>query len=506
MGRIKTGPDFINNLPPELLIQIFHKALDNLHPELQYSAALRQLRLVCSRWASIIDNAGTLWATTSCRDPEQAVAMALQKCQGSLLRVSCRCDLYRTRYCSYVDQILPYSHLWHSLHVKACNVTTITVLLHEPAPNLREISVNFAPGSRNANTVPTVPSTTIANVEKFAVSSCTIIWGGINTANLRNLVLNDVRDVNVGNILETLAAAKSLTELAMSRCWIDPVYGDIEAGAVVLPNLKQFVMEYIHYDAAAQLISAIEHPKTTRLQVFTTFEIGTCQPIIRRFAKQFAHAASEDPTIWFCVRIGQKSVQFRSGGHYLHFLGPATWERDGAVTNDHPVDKWGALSLTMETHFGPALRSYSPKLVIEGPPDDAGFYGQSQVIAMCALGLPQTKYLHLISSDSGLEGMVYALSLRFDGGVSRSRELTGSFRAFPELTTLRLDERREDAPSLDQRKILMYEQLNGELNHLVRQRRSDPNSKPIRNLIVKEHVMSPAYLREVSRIVQAFAL
>ncbi|KAG8915803.1 hypothetical protein FRC00_013572 [Tulasnella sp. 408] len=508
--------DRINKLPPELLVYIFHQALADLHPDIRYSTALRQLRLVCSWWARIIDEAGTLWATTSCLDPGPAVEMALRKCRGSLLHVSCRCDVYRTAYCSYVDRILPYSHLWYSLQVKASSLTTITVLLQEPAPNLRKLSINFPPGSDNAQVVPAIPGTTIANLHEFSIHSCKLLWGEASTTNLRQLVLRNVKNVHIVNALEVLRQAKSLTELVVSRCQLLPVHRDVESGEVALPNLENLVLENIDSYPLAQLLIAIAHPTTTSLQVVTLFEIDTWKAVASRFSTQFERAASslQNPNLLsFSIRVGKKSLQFCCGGHFLHFFGPLGWMQEGPeMTPDpprHPMEnKWGAFACLMDGHFGRALEPYKPRLTIEGPPDGTSFYGRSQVIAMCALSFPRTTHLQLIASDAGLEGMVRALTLEYaaeDG--SDQPKLRETFHAFPDLTTLRLDEKVGWGRSAEERrKAWMSDQLNDGLYILVRRRKSDPHSKPIRSLIIRGRVVPDDRLHDLSRIVSALVL
>lgn len=508
--------DRINKLPPELLVHIFHRALADLHPDTRYSAALRQLRLVCSWWARIIDEAATLWATTSCLDPEPAVDMALRKCRGSLLHVSCRCDVHRTTYCPYVDRILPYSHLWYSLQVKTSSPTTITVLLREPAPNLRKLSINFPPGPDNAQLIPAIPGSTLANLHEFSINSCKILWGESNTTNLRQLVLRNVKNVHVGNALEVLRQAKSLTELVVSRCQLHPVHRDVESGEVALPNLENLVLENIDSYPLAQLLIAIDHPTTTSLQVVTLFQIDTWQAVASRFSKQFERAASslQNPNLLsFSIRVGKKSLQFYCGGHFLHFFGPLEWMQDSPERTPNPPqhpteDKWGAFACLMDGHFGRALESFRPKLTIEGPVDGTSFYGRSQVIAMCALTFPRTTHLQLIASDAGLEAMVRALTLEYVAEDSGDQpKLRETFRAFPELTTLRLDEKEGCGRSAEERrKAWMSEQLNDQLDILVRRRKSDPYSKPIRNLIIRGRVVPDDHLHDLSRIVSALVL
>lgn len=84
----RTSPEFspptgsnnessIYKIQPEILIIMFHIGMNSLPHGTQYSEVLRVLRLVSVRWSSLTDQAATLWAKTSCLDPEDAVEMAL---------------------------------------------------------------------------------------------------------------------------------------------------------------------------------------------------------------------------------------------------------------------------------------------------------------------------------------------------------------------------------------------------------------------------------------------
>ncbi|KAG9042162.1 hypothetical protein FS837_011227 [Tulasnella sp. UAMH 9824] len=399
--------------------------------------------------------------------------------------------------------------------VKASSLTTITVLLREPAPNLRKVSINFPPGSDNAQVIPPIPGSTIANLHEFSIHSCKVLWSESDTTNLRHLVLRNVKNVYVGNVLDVLGQAKSLTELVVSRCQLHPVQRDVDLGEVALRNLENLVLENIDSYPLTQLLIAIDHPRTTNFQVVTLFEIDTWRAVASRFSTQFERAASslQNPNLSFNIRVGKKSLQFYCGVHFLHFFGPLDWMQDDPErTPDQPrhptEDKWGAFACLMDGHFGPALQRFRPKLTIEGPPDGTSFYGRSQVIAMCALTFPYTTHLQLIASDAGLEGMVRALTLEYVAEDGRDYpKLRETFHAFPELTTLRLDEKAGWGRTAEERrKAWMSDQLNDGLDILVRRRKSDPYSKPIRNLIIRGRVVPDDRLHDLSRIVSALVL
>ncbi|KAG8989500.1 hypothetical protein FRB90_002210 [Tulasnella sp. 427] len=133
----------VPELPTEILTIIFHIVLDRRSFRTSHLQALSRLRSISSRWFRIIDDTQTLWAATSCLDPEEHVKLALDKSTGVLLDVYCICCHAKEAY-DYASLLLPHAHRWKSLEVKPDKANNIAPLLSAQTPNLRKLVVNPA--------------------------------------------------------------------------------------------------------------------------------------------------------------------------------------------------------------------------------------------------------------------------------------------------------------------------------------------------------------------------
>lgn len=119
------------NYHPSFLSLSFtlHWALSRPMPRIRLRSA------ICDS-SGVIDQAATLWATTSCRDPEGAVKMPLRKSAGTSLSVACICN-DRKEPCNYVTLVLPHCGRWSSLRAETAYPQSITALLSGKTPGLR---------------------------------------------------------------------------------------------------------------------------------------------------------------------------------------------------------------------------------------------------------------------------------------------------------------------------------------------------------------------------------
>ncbi|KIO19468.1 hypothetical protein M407DRAFT_11369 [Tulasnella calospora MUT 4182] len=260
-GRNKECP--INKLPPEVLIILFHIALESLPPGTRYSKALRALRVVSVRWSSLIDQAATLWARSSCLDPEKAVKMALRKSAGALLRVACVCGVTEERY-DYAALVLPHSRRWSSLEAGTAKARTIVTLLSGQLPNLRSLTVLSPPNGAGPQSLQLDPTT--YQLRYLTIRYCSISGFQFAFPYLRGLDLIGLspQGPSVDQVITVLAAcADSLECLGLAQSVIRPHPRQFcPENRVSLPKLRYLAMGGINGASVTQILASMDLPNS----------------------------------------------------------------------------------------------------------------------------------------------------------------------------------------------------------------------------------------------------
>ncbi|KAG9019515.1 hypothetical protein FRB90_001177 [Tulasnella sp. 427] len=386
----------------------------------------------------------------------------------------------------------PYARLWRELLVKASNPDTIFSIFERfslPDSNLRDVSIMFTPLD-SASDIPIIPSSALYKLHELTISSCGLSWRpGDGTPNeLRRLTLRDTALLTVDMLLQMLSMTTQLAELVIRHSRLGPSARNVQAGSVVLPNLQEFRLDHVTTEGATQLFLAIQYfePTVKVVEFITAYEKDLAPPVVQRFTQHFHYAVSQVPNPSLSLRIGKGSLSFACGGFSLCFgESGGEWSRFGAV------GKWETFEDLMERHFGPVFKtSTGPGLIIDGPPHGTTVEARSRLMMTCAMSLPHARSLHLVATDGELEA--WLLGLAADYPVlerTRAAEVKKTFRAFPNLTALRLDERPGGHKKSVRGGIPMLNHFEETLAGLVRQRRSEPDVQEIKRLIIVEEMV-----------------
>ncbi|KAG8952604.1 hypothetical protein FRC04_003965 [Tulasnella sp. 424] len=307
----------IHTLPPELLVITFHITLDTLPPNIPYSVALRKLRLVSVHWSRVIDQAASLWATTSCLDPEEAVKMALRKSAGALLSVACVCN-YRTKPWDYAALVVPHCRRWSSLRAETGHSQRILALLSGKTPNLRSLTVGPRPLSFGLNLVsvnePMQLDQTTCQLRELVVRCCSLSGFTFTFPHLRRLDLINVlpQGPSVDQVVGVLAGcAETLETLVLVRCAIRPCHERLDQEKrLSMSKLKKVTIRSVYEASVAQILDSIELSSSTESLVYTTDRelvgsrvLGHIVSLTAEIAKlgqgRVLRIASVEPTVYF---------------------------------------------------------------------------------------------------------------------------------------------------------------------------------------------------------------
>ncbi|KAG8922036.1 hypothetical protein FRC01_014566 [Tulasnella sp. 417] len=107
--------DFINQLPTEILINVFRKSLDPARP----GKDLSHLRGVCNLWRSIVESTPSLWSHISAEDGIQHVRDAITKTGEVPLDLACLWDDETTNITveDFLTAVMEKSEYWRSVEI-----------------------------------------------------------------------------------------------------------------------------------------------------------------------------------------------------------------------------------------------------------------------------------------------------------------------------------------------------------------------------------------------------
>lgn len=226
-------------LPDELLLVIFQWCADYQRPAPSYYRSIRTLRLVCSRWASLIADSPPMWSPIYCGHPKD-VQRALRLSRDAPLYVQYRPG---TRGVMPVDQYLELTQLdagrWKSLTLNDVDKDLVTRFLESPAGSLRSLSIETKAPVDLSSMVKSLFSNSAPSLNHLRLTGCALPWGVINATAMESLKLYSVPIglPDIRTILSTTMALKSFLYVSFAECMLSHADTSVHDG-IRLPNLR----------------------------------------------------------------------------------------------------------------------------------------------------------------------------------------------------------------------------------------------------------------------------
>ncbi|KAG8930426.1 hypothetical protein FRC01_002794 [Tulasnella sp. 417] len=244
--RLNVGP-IINQLPIELLLQIFEFALgprDHDHGS-EYYRHLCTLSGVCTRWYSIIHHSPQLWTIVPGIIKEEGLRKILERSSGK--HIDIKCNHKEVHFPTYFNVLGSASERWRSLGLTTSRTVALEHQTHDflqlPAPNLERLSFEnshwYSVNMRNVEFF----RGNCPNLKEIHISGVTCEWTQPAFKGLEILKLSYVFFDSVGPILDLIRPLSQLRKLEIHKCKTNEELPE-PTQPVSLPNLQLLRVEF----------------------------------------------------------------------------------------------------------------------------------------------------------------------------------------------------------------------------------------------------------------------
>ncbi|KAG9007159.1 hypothetical protein FRB90_009498 [Tulasnella sp. 427] len=301
----------INQLPLEIIIEIFHYVLESrqlLSEVVLYYQTLQYLASVSTAWRDIVCATPSFWRRVEFVDDCQAypLASSLKHSQEGPLDISCY--VYDLSSTSYLDpsekhrldamrddfhRALSQLPRWRSLGIITGCGDTARDLIVAPATTVQRLQVelDWDPDSDEDSGWSVRPITLFnghtSGLQELRIEGMPFSWEDSNLEGLRILDLRDILNpidfpwVNISNILTTLRACPELQELSLVEVFL-PDGSDnfaVPEGGITLSKLKSLTLEHIGSSSAA-VQSILRSIRAPALSQFSVVHLVSDSPIL----------------------------------------------------------------------------------------------------------------------------------------------------------------------------------------------------------------------------------
>ncbi|KAG8902037.1 hypothetical protein FRB99_004861, partial [Tulasnella sp. 403] len=254
LSRQRNTLSSIHRLPVETLVEIFKDAANQEYPPSDYYKALGRLSAVCTRWATIIDQAPHLWSIIfDYYDPRLVDKIIKRSRDHPLSLMSWRwLDKKDTsRMCrtpaAFLERLLPTVCRWEvaQLTISGQDIRYLEAYLGNPsAPKLKKLCIYIIMGHGPPINLFRGGAEHIEELELWGVP--TVCWTSPLLSRLRILRLNDsTTDVTTSRLLTALMQFPDLSELRINKCNFHASTADDLPPRFELPRLQVLVLVHV---------------------------------------------------------------------------------------------------------------------------------------------------------------------------------------------------------------------------------------------------------------------
>ncbi|KAG8918146.1 hypothetical protein FRC01_002027 [Tulasnella sp. 417] len=248
----------IETIPVELSQAIMREVMKedlslDTHTQAYYRA-FTQIRLICRRWADILEGMPELWVRLSMRMDERFVDLALSRSMDNPLIITGTLSSSPT-----LDRLLQHAYRWKVLSVSVADRSTMDHLAVHSAPLLEDLRLYHPirpPYKILFN--GSAPMLRIVHVR-----GCGVQWSTSLLSNLHSLVLLDIRQgaPDVGVLLEVLSTSPKLTLLRVQNTRL--TQSSSRQTRIYLKCLRSLELRFLEQSILKQLADAVDIPMST---------------------------------------------------------------------------------------------------------------------------------------------------------------------------------------------------------------------------------------------------
>ncbi|KAG8930428.1 hypothetical protein FRC01_002796 [Tulasnella sp. 417] len=251
--RLNDGP-IMNQLPIELLLQIFESVLGPCDPDhgLKYYHHLCTLSRVCTRWYSIVHRSPQLWTTVPGIIKEEGLRKILERSSSKHIDIEFNSKEVENepdaegQITTFFDILGTAPERWRTLNLTLCRSATLERqtrdFLQIPAPNLERLRFENTWLPLRARDVEFF-TRNCPNLKDIHIFGGSYTWSQAVFKGLEILKLTYLEFKNVEPILDTIRPLSQLRKLEICQC---SIYGELSAPTqpVSLPNLQLLRVEF----------------------------------------------------------------------------------------------------------------------------------------------------------------------------------------------------------------------------------------------------------------------
>lgn len=414
-------------IPVELfetvILKVVKESLSLSIPD--YYTNVTQMRLVCRRWAGILEGMPEIWTNLSLDMDQRAIDLVLSRSMHSPLIV--RGHLFSS---PTLDKLLQHTYRWKILDVSVADDGTMDRLAAHSAPLLEEL--------RLSPPVPTPHMILFKNsapmLRIVSIRFDGIQWSTSLLSNLHELTLfrvqRGVPDVDI--FLQILSNSPQLTLLRVTRTIFSlSNHSHLPRSRIPLLCLGSLELNRLDHDVLKQLIECIEIPMSTKCLFSLDLDGGESEATT---GYQQLEPVSQRLTALAEVSRGTKSTLTICNA-------PDGWDGTVKMTYEGETGQHGTLTVEVDVcyraiidaivYFARRLGQCEPNPVrlalhIVNPPCGDGTGNELELLQMLHNHLPNTE--EIMIEDPSFGFIKAALDQLFP--------LNHSFRLFPQLSTL----------------------------------------------------------------------
>lgn len=280
----------VNQLPMEVLLQIFSATLDDTRSTPFRIRALHALASVSKRWDTLVRGSPSLWTVASTDGPSWQVSTMLRRSRHTPLDVVIRNGAYQGDKWreSVLDPILHQSDRWRSLTLGRSMNVDVKAVMSLPMPKLVRLDIEDSRGMKESFDLS---AELLSRLQELRLRNVNVQWDPL----LRNLSALDLCSLappsrlSLTQISTILGASEFLESLSLGRGALADAVPDSSAGALlVLAHLTKLSLKDLPVAHIAHLMISIHAPKCRSLEIISspdeTGTVTTAEPLSERIS------------------------------------------------------------------------------------------------------------------------------------------------------------------------------------------------------------------------------
>lgn len=272
MGRSQNIYAMSHQLPPELLVKIFHFILE-VGPVSDHFRGLHRLACVCHRWNDIIREAPSLWGYIATPFSPPLIKNAIARSKGAPLEVDLSVGgTYQAAF-KQLAEAAKQAHRWRRVSLQIGDFHEHRSYLEVPAPLITHADIRSPTTSDIGTRSHSPPFVNLFQgqahrLRDLRLCGISIPFHSPMLSELHHLELNSVTvGPSTSTLLQILSACPTLSSLILLS-----VHGDIDTphnvlSPVVMSHLDDLALSKIETEYCATLLRGVRAPRCSRFRL-----------------------------------------------------------------------------------------------------------------------------------------------------------------------------------------------------------------------------------------------